>query len=136
MKMINKPTKKELLQVYYLEREIINIQNMIDDIKNSSFNSKVKDSIPTGRTNVFKDYTGEQATIIADLSAKLERLKHMRLIEKINIVEYIKGIEDSRLRQIVMLRCIKLMSWQEVANHIGGGNTAANCCVTFHRAFE
>lgn len=131
-----KPTKKELSQVYYLEREIINIERMIDEIKSSSINSKNKNFIPTERTNVLKDCTGEKASKIADLSIKLESLKDKIYTEQNKLLEYIKDIEDSRLRQIVMLRCIKLMTWQEVANHIGGGNTAANCRMTFYRAFE
>jgi len=37
---------------------------------------------------------------------------------------YIAGIDDSLIQQIFTLRFINRLSWQQVANRIGGGNTA------------
>lgn len=39
------------------------------------------------------------------------------------IMEYINGVDDSYIRQIMTLRYIHGMSWQKIAHQMGGGNT-------------
>ncbi len=39
------------------------------------------------------------------------------------VEQYINSVEDSRMRSILTYRYIDGLSWQQVANKIGGGNT-------------
>lgn len=88
------------------------------------------------RTNVHSDVTARVGVSIADMTIKLKQLKDKCIKAQSEIIDYINQIEDSRLRQIVFLRCIKLYSWDKVAENIGGGNTAVTCRKTFSRAFN
>lgn len=68
--------------------------------------------------------------------SKLEGLE-MELLENINRVEeFISGIKDSRMRRIISLRYIENLSWNKVADHIGGGNTEGSIKMAFQRFME
>lgn len=68
--------------------------------------------------------------------SKLERLE-MELLENINRVEeFISGIKDSRMRRIISLRYIENLSWNKVADYIGGGNTEGSIKMAFQRFME
>ena len=54
------------------------------------------------------------------ISAKLVEISY---VER-EILEYINTIDDSLIRQIMIHRHIELKSWVQVANAIGGNNTA------------
>ena len=41
----------------------------------------------------------------------------------LEVEEYIEGIEDSRVRTIIRLRYIEGMTWQQVADYMGGEHT-------------
>ena len=46
------------------------------------------------------------------------------MLQKTNDVEeFIASIEDSRVRRIINLRFVEGLSWNQVADKIGGGNT-------------
>ena len=61
-------------------------------------------------------------------SKRLQRQLQNRLNELINLVEktntYISNIDDSLIRQIISLRYVNGLTWDQVAAHIGGNNTA------------
>lgn len=47
---------------------------------------------------------------------------------------YIENIEPSRTRRIVRYKCLDdSLSWQQIANKMGGKNTAESCRITFER---
>lgn len=59
------------------------------------------------------------------------------LLQKTNDVEeFIASIEDSRMRRIINLKFIENLSWLQVANRIGGGNTESGIKMAFHRFME
>ena len=60
---------------------------------------------------------------LADLEATIKGLLAKLQIKRKEIMEYIFNIDDEFIRQIVYLRNVCLMSWNEVADGIGGGNT-------------
>ena len=39
------------------------------------------------------------------------------------LIEYIEGVDDSLMKQIIFYRCVSCMTWQEVADAVGGNNT-------------
>lgn len=57
----------------------------------------------------------------------------MELLETLNEVEeFITNISDSHIRRIISLRVVDGLSWNEVANRIGG-NTEDSVRMTFNR---
>lgn len=61
----------------------------------------------------------------------------MELLETLNQVEeFIAGVEDSRIRRIITLRFIENLSWNKVADRIGGGNTEDSVKKSFYRFME
>ena len=40
------------------------------------------------------------------------------------LTAYLDGVDDGQMRRILTLRYLEGMTWWEVADHIGGGNTA------------
>ena len=61
----------------------------------------------------------------------------MELLETLNRVEeFIASVEDSRIRRIITLRFIENLSWNKVADRIGGGNTEDSVKKSFYRFME
>ena len=59
------------------------------------------------------------------------------ITEKISDVEeFISSIDDSRMRRIINLKFIENLTWLQVANRIGGGNTESSIKMSFHRFME
>ena len=58
----------------------------------------------------------------------------MELLETLNDVEeFIASISDSHIRRIVNLRVVDGLSWNKVADRIGGGNTEGSVKMAFQR---
>lgn len=75
-------------------------------------------------------------TLLYSRKATLTSLE-MELLETLNKVEeFIAGISDSRMRRIVNLRFIEGLSWNKVADRIGGGNTEGSIKMAFQRFME
>jgi hypothetical protein len=60
---------------------------------------------------------------IKRLKEKLQRRVDDLIDLVVEINEYIETIDDSLLRQIITLRHVNGLTWDQVAAHIGGGNT-------------
>ena len=75
-------------------------------------------------------------TLLYARKATLTSLE-MELLETLNQVEeFIASVNDSRMRRIINLRFIEGMSWNKVADHIGGGNTEDSVRKAFVRFME
>lgn len=127
-------TRGHLRQLRHLKREIELLQDQIAD-----FDSLV-DGLPVVTDRVRgsdSEYPyvergfiirgrdpAEYQRRVKRLQRKLERRRddYMALVEEMN--EFIERIDDSLVRQIIALRHINGLSWDQVAAHIGGGNTA------------
>lgn len=83
---------------------------------------------PTARDKV-SDFVAE----IEDLKAEIERLKmEMDHVER-KISSYIETIPDIQTRLIFRLRFLRCMTWPQVADAIGGRNTANSVKLVCHR---
>ena len=61
----------------------------------------------------------------------------MELLETLNQVEeFIASVDDSRMRRIITLRFIDNLSWNKVADRIGGNNTEDSVKKAFYRFME
>ena len=99
-------TKDELMQFYYLDKEI---ESWLEDAK------YVKDGARKRQ-----------------IDKKLFELKEKRQ----EIVNFIMSIDDPQTRLIAKLRCFNLLSWNAVADRIGGMNSEYTVKKRFYRFLE
>lgn len=132
--MSEKLTKEELRQIFYINKEIQMWQRELDKLRCTSLvKSPIISDMPRGGQHKgMEDLAidlAEYETIIKGLLAKVQ-------IQRKRIVEFIDGIDDSLMKQIVFYRHISCMSWNEVASSIGGGNTEDSVRMAYNRYFK
>lgn len=128
-------TKKELSQLYYLNREIDLLQEQLEDLRRRPPGVTVRScaGMPGGGIS---DKVGDYAAQIADLEQMIKLRIEMCALEYKRLNSYINSIQDSQMRQILSLRYVKGLSWLQVAQQIGGGNTAKGMEMTVKRYLE
>lgn len=72
------------------------------------------------------DKIGKYAAEIADLKSLLDLNLKKCFYEFNRLNRYIESIESPQIRMILTLRYINGLSWYQVAESIGGGNTDKN----------
>lgn len=102
-------TKKELMQVYYLNREIMNDTEELVELK-----IKARDSFLNDEKTLEIIRKQER-----DIVEKIKRCTEI----KERACKFINSIEDSLTRQIFHYRYVKSMSWKRVAYMTGGYNS-------------
>ena len=114
-------TSKQLDQVFNLTREKRELEKMLIEIPDIT--AVRYDSIGVSNSGI-----SSPVQKIAEQREKIRELISMKLAEisvaEREIFEYIFSINDSQIRRIMRLRHIELKSWLQVANAIGGNNTA------------
>ena len=114
-------TSKQLDQVFNLTREKKELEKMLLEIPDIT--AVRYDSIGVSNSGI-----SSPVQKIAEQREKIRELISMKLAEisvaEREILEYIFSINDSQIRRIMRLRHIELKSWLQVANAIGGNNTA------------
>ena len=114
-------TSKQLDQVFNLTREKRELEKMLIEIPDIT--AVRYDSIGVSNSGI-----SSPVQKIAEQREKIRELISMKLAEisvaEREILEYIFSINDSQIRRIMRLRHIELKSWLQVANAIGGNNTA------------
>lgn len=76
---------------------------------------------------------GDLAAELWDLQSKIDYLEQRCTEEKKKLEKYIGGIKDDQTRMIFRLRFIHCMTWPQVAETIGGRNTATNVKLICYR---
>ena len=114
-------TLKQLDQIYYLTKEKRMWENRLRELPDIT--AVRYDSIGVSNSGI-----SSPVQKIAEQREKIRELISMKLAEisvaEREILEYIFSINDSQIRRIMRLRHIELKSWLQVANAIGGNNTA------------
>lgn len=127
---------KEILEQYIdLQQErkevIEKIQKLEKQIEKIEKDGNVVDKVRGGEGGLqsfkiegfpYPEYSKKKTLLYArkDILIKLE----MELSETLNNVEtFIASVKDSHIRRIISLRIIDGLSWNKVADRIGGGNT-------------
>lgn len=124
-------TKKELSQLYYLNKEITAEKQRLAELEALATNTSSKISgLP--HINSISDKTAIAAQI-ADIKIALEAKIQRSIVEYKKLSLYITTINDSLMRQILTYRFIDGLSWVAVALKCGGGNTASGCQMAFSR---
>ena len=144
--------KQELIavktKVASLMRQISDIENRIYEIRQGEI---VKDKVKGGLGGIqtftiegFPTREYEQKTkelqkkkILLENRQKVATDLEIKIAEQIIEVEkFIASIKDSHTRRIVELRVVEGLSWREVAEEIGGGNTENGVKKIYSRLFE
>lgn len=126
--------KRDLKQIYYIKLEIKMLSEKRDNLEQSILKSPKLDGMP--RSAKISKQTEAKAIELAEIKEILEELEYRTLVEAKKIYEYIRGIDDSLLRQIIIRRCIDLMTWREVADKVGGNNTEDSVRMYYERHIE
>ena len=133
-------TRQELKQIRYLKREIRLIQEQIAAVESEIVTDKVTGSDPdhpwTERHYIIRGLPGERNEKLLRLRDRLERRKSDLQDMRVEIFEWVESIDDSLLRQVIILRHVNGLSWRQVAREIGGGNTAESIRKLHDRYFE
>ena len=79
------------------------------------------------------DKVGDLAAELWDLQSKIDYLEQRCAEEKKKLEKYIGCIKDDQTRMIFRLRFIHCMTWPQVAETIGGRNTANSVKLICHR---
>jgi len=115
-------TKKELSQLYYLNREIEEQQRRLAELETVATSCTATiTGLP--RTSGVADKLAKYAIEIADLKALLDLNLKKCFYELNRLNRYIQTVDDSQMRMILSLRYINGYSWRQIAFSIGGGNT-------------
>lgn len=126
-------TNEMLSEAFYLEQEIDQWKKQLARLKSSvCANGCSTDKILT-KNGKISDKTGDLAVEIADLERKIRKKVYELTRLKNRIAEYILGIEDSQTRLIFHLRVFDLMSWNAIADKIGGMNSEDSVKKRYYR---
>ncbi|MBS7225385.1 MAG: hypothetical protein KH050_08605 [Clostridiaceae bacterium] len=111
-------TKKELSQLYWLNREIEEEKRKLHELEAAA--SGCTASI-TGLPHVMGAYDkiGDLAILIAEQRDLIDLKVRQSVIEYNRLNRYIAGVEDAQMRMILSLRYVNGLSWQQVAFHMG-----------------
>ena len=106
-------TIKELSQLYHLNREIEQEKHRLQELEAAATDTAVKIS---GLPHVggISDKTAIAAQI-ADCRAVIEAKVQLSVVEYNRLNRYIANVQDSLTRQIMALRFVNGMSWNQVA---------------------
>ena len=110
-------TKKELSQLYYLNREIEQLQARLTELE-SLATSCTANITGMPRANGISDKIGKYAAEIADLKSLLDLNLKKCFYELNRLNRYIQCVEDSEMRMILSLRYVNGLCWEQVAASI------------------
>ncbi|MFG6378932.1 MAG: sigma-70 family RNA polymerase sigma factor [Lachnospiraceae bacterium] len=106
-------TVEEINSIYYINKEIEQIQKELYDLKTKNFyKSNILTGMPKGNSehDIFSDYAEDIKTLEDMLHYNLKKLQ----MERKKMEEFLSSIEDAELRLIIRLRTINNMSWEEI----------------------
>ena len=109
-------TKKDLQQIYYINREIKMWQNKLNSI--TEIGAVNITGVP-GAHNIsdsVSDMAMQKSELQTIIAGKLAELK----IKRREVMNFINGIDDSLMRQIMQYRFIDCMSWRQVSDVVYG----------------
>lgn len=141
-------SKEILIQYSDLQEEVKEVRERIEktekQIAKIEDDGNVVDSVRGGDGGIqhfkiegfpYPEYSRKK-TLLYARKATLASLE-LELMETLNQVEeFIKSVDDSRMRRIITLRFVDNLSWNKVADRIGGNNTEDSVKKAFYRFME
>lgn len=129
-------TKKELSQLYWLNREIEMDTGRLRELEAMVSEPKAQKLDGMPHTAGYGGTLARCVAEIIDLNAIIAAKQQQCIHERNRLERYIADIPDSLTRQIFTLRFINGLTWYQVAMYIGGGNTEASVKMTCYRYLD
>lgn len=141
-------SKEILIQYSDLQQEIIELKDrkkILEKQFKSFLDGGTVTDMVTGGSGGIQHFKIEGFPVVAyekarnALQKNIQRIedKYTELLELQNDVEeYIESITDSRMRRIIRMRFLDKLTWNQVADNIGGGNTEDSVRMAFNRFIE
>jgi len=127
--------KKELSQLYWLNREIEDQQSRLAELESlATYCTSHITGMPRGPG--INDKLAKYVAEIADLRGLIDLNIKKCFFELNRLNRYINSVEDSLTRQILSLRYISGLSWVQVAFSVGGNNTTDGVRMIHNRFLE
>ena len=145
---LQKEAKETREKIEKLKKKIGNIEKRLSAIESGE---TVKDKVYGGEGGIqgfviegipTKEYQRRKTDLFTTKLLLNQRKSTLEILEfdilqKANEVEeFIASVDDSRMRRIINLRFIENLSWNKVADRIGGGNTEGSIKMAFQRFME
>lgn len=106
-----------------LERSRVTLESLQDKAHTGALGAQVITGMP--HAPGVRDMVGDLVVEIEDVKGEIERLEiEINQVER-EISGYIETIPDIQTRLIFRLRFLRCMTWDEVADTIGGRNTVS-----------
>ena len=117
-------TEREIKQAFYLSREILNGEKELLALKNTI-------RLKCGKLSS-DDEIIQLAKQVNQLEERIEKCVGLRE----DIKNFVEGIDDDFLRQIIKCRYIDCMSWRDTAQITGGYNSGNGLREMVQRYFK
>lgn len=132
-------------KLWQIQRKIERIERQMDRIEREGV---VKDKVYGGEGGIqgfviegyasgdysrTKSSLQQQKLLLLKNQATLEDLSVRIKQERCEIEEFIAHVNDSHIRRILSYRLVKGMRWEDIAIHMGGGNTADGVRMAYNR---
>lgn len=125
-------TLQELSKHYKLHERLERNREMLTSLYAAAgLGAQVITGMP--RAPASSDAVSALVAEIEDLRSRIDCLESKCAQERKKLEKYIGAIKDDQTRMIFRLRFIHCMSWQQVAEAIGGRNTATNVKLICYR---
>ena len=126
--------QKDLEQVYYLKKELNQWQKEYSRLQAEiALSPKQIDGMPFTKTNKTNKPTEDKALKLAETQKVIEGKMAEIQLAILEVETFITEIDDSFTRQVVYNRCVRCLSWQEIAFEFGEGYTDATIRQHYHR---
>jgi len=125
-------TRNELSQIFYLGNEL---KLWREELQTLEHRMEQCGRWPSGmpRSGGVSDPTGELASELANCKLMLGCKEVEIQIQRNRVIKFINEINNSYMRQIIYLRCVLCMEWENIATRMGGGANSVNLRQAFNR---
>lgn len=125
-------TLQEISRYYNLQKKLKRNQELVSSLYAAAgLGAQVITGMPHAQG--VSDKVGGLAIEIGDLQSRIDYLESMCAEERAKLEKYIDTIKDDQTRMIFRLRFIHCMTWLQVAEAIGGGNSETGVKVRCYR---
>lgn len=117
----------------YIADKVMALERQIDRMEQSGYS--VKDTVRGGEGNMhhytiegfpYESYSRQKTLLRVRRQQLIDRDEKLAELET-QVEHFLSELDDSRLRQMIEYRYIENMSWVQVADRMGGNNTADGC---------
>lgn len=128
-------TKDKLMDVYYIQKEISSWEKELEEMRRPQQGSEAWGSIRRKKRKCNDSAIEKEAEALLIQHKIEEKLKELEQVKN-EVMSYILNIEDCQTRLIFKLRCLNRLSWNAVADEVGGMNSEDSVKKRFYRYLE